>query len=265
MKNQQKIIIPAILLSSVFFGACGRKIPKAWDTPHGDTATNSPRTNYRPIRLVYLQDLSGSINTNGIEIVTSEIFRPLFEDKSRPIEIYFGVINGMSLQKFPSVMLPLPTCRKPAMPDINKVSSDEQIAVKNAYVSACKQYVTDSIKYEEDRTQRIRSFCIQIDSLLRAGKVNLSSTTDVFTAIKIADRVFNYSVIDSAINILIANTDGLDTYDKTVSKLGNQVDVIVVGANACTKTSIDSITTIRFAFPEQAIQFTLKKYGTCKN
>lgn len=218
-------------------------------------ATRKPVT---PIRVIVYQDVSGSIKKNGVELISSQTFAPYFSEVTRATELFFGIISGHSAQKLVTVHLPPATFQRPVTPDGNTIEITIKRHAKEQYLNDYKRYEADSIAYFSDRNLRITRFSKQVDSLLFAYHKKLSSSTDLITAIDIADKVFNNT--DTARkDFLILNSDGINTDRRTITKIANPVEVILTNAGANRRTSIDAIITKRFESVEEAIALSLKK------
>jgi len=201
------------------------------------------------INVVYFQDVSRSIKKNGVELISSSVFTPYYNAIDRNIKISFGCISELSARKLISV--------KPALADLSNTSITEKKKLKELYTTDIKKYHEDSTQYFSDRHTRFTEFCKSIDSLVGLFKDKLSMKTDISTAINVADKVFNFSGNDSARNILILNSDGLDTSKRSINKMKNKAIVILVNAGGNNHTSVDSIITTTLQDSEQAIQYSL--------
>lgn len=210
-----------------------------------------------PLRIVYFQDVSGSIKVNGVELVSSAVFNPYFIETSRTIELNFGVIANLSARKLLTVSLPAATFQAPVIPDFRSASITEKRKNKERYLNEQSAYEADSIRYHKERKALIARFSSQVDSIINIYREKLAGETDLATATSIADKVFNFSQSDGARNFLILNSDGLDSYRRVVKKLNNPAEVILVNASGITKTSIDAILTKTLQSSEQAVEYTL--------
>jgi len=220
-------------------------------------ATNNKASIPKPIlHILFYQDVSQSIRSNGVELISSSVFVPYFSDINRDIELSFGCIADISAHKLISIRLPAAIFSKPEMPDLSNASITERRTLKEQYINDLTHFKTDSGRYFSDRTTRIVEFCKHVDSLIVMYRLHLSPETDLVTAIRVADKAFNFSP-DSMHNILILNSDGQDSYGRSITKLNNKTTVILVNASGITHTSIDSIITLTLQSPEDAIQFSL--------
>lgn len=210
-----------------------------------------------PICLVFYQDVSGSITENGVELVSSSIFTPYYNDIDRDIEFYFGVIDDLTAQKLIALKLPARNFIRPILHDLRNLSITENRKERERFLKTNKQYQADSIQFYQDRNKRIAEFCIKVDALLSKYNNNFSGETDMITAIDIADKVFSYSTLGANGHYLLLNSDGLDSSNRKVSKLQNKADVILINAGRKMHTSVDAVVTMKLQSPEQAIQFTL--------
>ncbi|MEP6647360.1 MAG: hypothetical protein ABJC12_09720 [Saprospiraceae bacterium] len=206
---------------------------------------------------VFYQDVSGSIKQNGVEIVSSSVFTPYFNDVNRNIELNFGIIDSLTAEKLVSLTLQRRNFVAPALPDLRKLSITAKRQEKGRFLIAQREYVADSIKFYNDRNQRIKEFCNTVDSKLARYKNGLSGQSDIITAVDIADKVFNYSQFGTANKYLLLNSDGFDSFHKMASKLKNNAEVILINAGKKSHTSFDSILTTNLQSSEQAIEFTL--------
>jgi hypothetical protein len=209
------------------------------------------------ICLVFFQDVSASITKNGVEIISSSVFLPYYENIYRDIELHVGVIDDLTAEKLVSLILPAKNFIRPVFRDIRKLSYSDKQREKEQFVLFEKQYLADSIEYFTSRNLKITEFRRSIDSLLSMYRNNLSGETDLITSIDIADKVFNYSVFGTSENYLLLNSDGLDSYQRNASKLKNRAEIILINAGNRGHTSVDSIATMILESSEQAIQFTL--------
>ncbi len=97
-----------------------------------------------------------------------------------------------------------------------------------------------------------------MDSLLNLYRVNRTNATDLVTAIEIGDKTFNSSSTDSR-RVICINGDGKDSYGRSIKRLRNKSEVLVINADGYKATSIDSIVTTTVTTAEQAITFLLIK------
>ena len=209
------------------------------------------------LRVVFYQDVSGSITHHGVTLISSCIFNPIFLDESRSYEIYFGVIDNLSAEKLLVINLPKKNFVRPIRPDISGMQPVESRQAKAKYSADLKKYEYDSIEYASNRERKVKNFCLTVDSLVALYNKNLARSTDLITATNIADVVFNFSKVDNSKNYLLLNSDGLDTYGRHAEKLKNEAEVILINANALGKTDIDKIVTEKLESPEQAIEYIL--------
>jgi hypothetical protein len=201
--------------------------------------------------------MSLSIKINGVEVVSSQQLDPIFSETQRSVELNFGLITARSVRQFITVMLPAQNFFKPILPDIREASITDKRRSKERYLALLNQYMKDSIQYFSERNHCIYQFKRSVDSILNIYKNIYSSRTDLITALRIADKIFNYSAVDGAENILIVNSDGQDSFHRNIRKLHNKARVILVNANAIQHTNLDAIVTNTFASPDAAIQFIL--------
>lgn len=233
--------------------------------PHSTVENISPTASIKnefPIRkpalcIVFYQDVSGSIKQNGVEIVSSSVFSPIFKDIDRNIELHFGIIYDLTAGKLISLSLPARNFTRPILQDLRTLSITEKRRAKQCYINSEKQYISDSVHFYSDRNQRIADFRNKVDLRLSPYRSKLSAQTDLTTAVDIADRVFSHSVFGSANNYLLLNSDGMDSYKNKVSPITNKARVILINAGKNQSTSIDPIITLRLESPEQAIHYSL--------
>lgn len=210
----------------------------------------------RPIRVVYYQDITRSIERFGIEIASSATFKPFFECTDRDIELHYGVISRSSARKLISLNLPAFRSVRPEVPDVTSFSITEKARKGREYEHAFSKYLDDSTAYYRFRAVRITNFSRKIDSLTTALNIPREQrSTDVITAIDVADKAFN--VRDSAESYLLLNSDGLDNQSNSIAKLNNKATVILINAGRYLKTPVDGIEPIGFQSSEQALQFIL--------
>jgi hypothetical protein len=212
-----------------------------------------------PIRVIFYQDVSPSIKENGVELISPSVFAPYFNESGRSIELYFGVIESLTSKKLLYLSLPEAKFTKPRMPDVARLPFEMQNQAKKRHSVALANYSQDSIHFFSDRDARIKKFCYQVDSVLSPFRTNYSDKTDLTPALKIADKVFNYSPDSEIENFLLLNTDGYDSRKRNACAMKNSVDVILINANSNDNTNLDSVVTIQLQSSEQAIDFTLNK------
>jgi hypothetical protein len=138
------------------------------------------------------------------------------------------------------------------------MSVTEETRAKQAYTQGVANYEADSISYSTDRANTIQDFRRCCDSLLQSKKGHEAGYTDIATAVRVADKVFNGSTPDCT-NFLILNSDGKDSYVASVPKLHNTGQIILVNAHGLDHTSVDSAATIQLESPELAIEYTLRE------
>ena len=250
------VIITATVISFFLFRQLNLGRNKKQESIHPIIESVTPIS--KPlINVVFFQDVSLSIKKNGVELISSSVFAPYYNSINRNIKISFGCIADLSARKLISNTLPAITFSKPALPDLNNASITDKMKLKELYVKDLKNYEHDSSQYFSDRHNRFTEFCKRVDSLVGLYKDKLSTKTDISTAINIADKVFNFSGNDSVRNILILNSDGMDTYKRPIRKMKNKATVILVNADGINHTSVDSIITTTLQDSEQAIQYSL--------
>jgi hypothetical protein len=213
--------------------------------------------NEEPICVVFYQDVSGSTTQNGVEIVSSGVFAPYFNDVNRNIELSFGIIDSLTAAKLVSLALPKRTFTAAKLKDLRKLSITEKRREKERFLQAEKQYTLDSLNFFNDRNQRIEEFANNIDSSLAKYQNGLSGQTDLITAIDIADKVFSFTTFGANKKYLLLNSDGLDSFNRKPVKLHNNAEVILINAGKKGRTSVDDILTNSMQSSEQAIQYTL--------
>jgi hypothetical protein len=213
--------------------------------------------NVPSVSVIFYQDVSGSTKQNGVELISSSIFTPYFNDVNRNIELHFGIIDSLTAEKLVSLALPARKFKIPVLQDLRQLSITEKRQEKERFLNSEKRYESDSIKFYEERNKRISEFCNKVDFELAIYKNNLSGQTDLVTAIDIADKVFSYSIFGNTKNYLLLNSDGQDSFNRKTTKLDSDTEVLLINAAQKCKTSIDDIVNIRLQSSEQAIHFTL--------
>lgn len=252
----KKFILLILGLLCVYFTS-HNLFPKSETVSQNVTPVTAGMPQKASICSVFYQDVSASITKNGVEIISSSVFSPYYDEVNRNIELHFGIIDNLTAKKLVSLILPAKNFSRPALNDISKLSSTDKQREKDKFVSLDKQYKADSLNFYVNRNQKISEFCRSVDSLLSIYRNNLSGETDLTTSFDIADKVFNYSFYGATENYLLLNSDGLDSYHRNATKLQNIADVILINAGKKGHTSVDSIATITLESSEQAIQFTL--------
>ena len=217
------------------------------------------RNETTPLRVVYFQDCSPSIRTNGVEIISSGVFAPFFENTHQSIELNVGFITNLTAKKLITLHLPAARFTKPMLVDFKDVIITDRKKVANDYQIKVRQYEADSVTFYSKRTKCINDFRAQVDTVLNKYQKKQSSSTDLTPVVEIADKTFNYSVIDGARNVLILNTDGIDSYHRKAKAMKNKATVILVNANSISHTALDAILTNNLQSSEQAIQFSLNQ------
>lgn len=212
--------------------------------------------NKTTITSVILQDVSKSIKKNGVELVTSEAFEPYFQDTSRNIDLYFGVIAGASAHKLLHVYLPASTLVQPSQPDLSISNIAVREKLKEDQFAKEKKFQKDSTQFFTERNKRIACFVHEVDSVMQPYKKQLTTQTDLATAIKVAETVLQYTQPGSK-NYVLINSDGIDTYKKSIQKFNAPAQIILINASAIQHSSIDSIVTMHLESLEQAIQYSI--------
>ncbi len=218
-----------------------------------DASTNSSLA----ISVTFYQDASGSIKDNGIEIISTGVFKPYFDDVNRDIQLSLGIIDNLSAEKLITTSLAKREFVKPTLQDLRNLNVVERRREKERYESALKKYKEDSIRYYQNRRTKIEDFCKRAEIALEVYRTKLSGQTDLKTAIDIADKVFEFPDFNSSKNFLLLYSDGQDTYKRKIKKLRNKAEVILINAGRDVPTSVDAIVTKKLQSPEQAIKYTL--------
>lgn len=217
----------------------------------------SERTEGHSICETFFQDVSGSIIKNGIEIEKSDVFEPYYQAVNINIELYYGVIENLTAKKLIHLELPKRYFLKPNLSDLTKLDIVERRKEKAWFLEAEKKYIADSIQFYTDRNQRIQGFKTKVDAKVALYEDNLTNSTDMITAVDIADKVFSYPVFSNSKNYLLLNSDGLDSYKRKAKKLKNSAEVILINSGNNIPTSVDAVITRKLQATEQAIMFTL--------
>ena len=210
-----------------------------------------------PINVVFFQDVSGSIAQNGIELVSSSVFEPYFDDTARKIELCFGVIAGDKGRKLISLSLLPQALSKPLIPDTKELSITERRKLTAEYSEESKAFLRERDGYFAKRKLSIYEFCRSVDSLIAIYKIRLSPETDLETAVLIADKAFNAAETGTR-NCLILNSDGMDSKKRTITRMNNKALVMLTNADGIAHTSIDSILSTTLESPEKAILSSLR-------
>ena len=211
------------------------------------------------IRVMYGLDVSKSGPGNGIDLIHSSEFALYFNEIHRDIDLYFGVISSRSTRQPLHVFLPACRLARPTQPDLKDLSIIEYRNLKASYATSLRWYRIDSQAYFSNRATLISRFRKSVDSLVGIYNHHLTDTTDLTTVVSIAEKAFSLSAIDHAINYLILNTDGKDSYHKKAKKMNVPATVIVIGSNAIALSDLKEIVDKSMLNTEQAIQYTLRK------
>jgi len=217
------------------------------------TEATIPRSS---LNVVIFQDVSGSIKQNGVELISSNVFIPYFQDSTRLIEIHFGCITDASAKKLLTITLYPQEFTKPILQNLNNSTLPEKRTAKEQYNRDCAKYKIDREQYITERDNSIKRFTTQVDSVISIYRKKLTGETDLVTAINIADKVFNASK-NATKNILILNSDGEDSHNRSVTKMDNKAIVILTNASGSKHSSMDAIVTKSFQSPEEAIFYSL--------
>lgn len=209
----------------------------------------------QPLSIVYFQDFSGSITRHGVEIDSSGIFTSYYECVDRDIDIYYGTISSNSAHKLIHLELPHFSVQKPLEPNLEDAVNVRDL--KERYDAALKQFLSDSTIYYSDRKRRIEEFTSEVESVIALSKDSLASRSDVVTAIRVADKVFNGYDDTACKMFLILNSDGMDSYNKAAPALKHVATVILVNASGFLETCLTNTPRIEMASTEDAIEFTL--------
>jgi hypothetical protein len=218
------------------------------------TVTTPPQ----PLQIFFCADMSRSISHNGVEIISSELFAPLYQCLDREIQLSFNLITSHSSGTPITLYLKPFTSHAPELPDLTGKIVTERKSLKEAYLTERAEYVKDSAVFFSERNTAITLFCSRVDSLIDIYRTNLASGTDLVRAVQIADDSFNYQSSQKARQILILNTDGIENRTQPIT-MKNKVEVILVNANGEYKNVLDSIVTFKFTDPKQTILHTLKQ------
>lgn len=212
--------------------------------------------NKTTITNVILQDVSRSIQKNGVELLNSEAFEPYFQDTSQNIDLYFGIIAGASAHKLLHVFLAASTLVKPPQPDLSTSNIAVRQKLKEEQLAEEKKFQKDSTQFFTERNKRIACFVHEVDSVMQPYKKQLTTQTDLATAIKVAETVLHYTQPGSK-NYVLINSDGIDSNKKSIQTFNAAAEIILINASAIQHSSIDSIVTIHLESLEQAIQYSL--------
>ncbi|HRG68534.1 MAG TPA: hypothetical protein PLS73_06785 [Saprospiraceae bacterium] len=251
-----------LILTSLFLGIVSYAV-QSWNEQRiqanvkVETFVDASTISYSAISVTFYQDASGSIKDNGIEIISTGIFMPYFDDVTRDIQLSFGIIDNLSAEKLIAVSMAKLNFFKPTLQDLRNLNVVERRKEKERFESALKKYKVDSIQYYQDRRTKIKDFCKRAETVLDVYRTNLSGQTDLKTAIDIADKVFEFPDFSSSKNFLLLYSDGQDTYHRKIKKLRNKAEVILINAGRDIPTSVDAIISKKLQSPEQAIKYTL--------
>lgn len=219
---------------------------------------SSPAAPKPPLQIVFYTDMSSSILTNGVEIVSSDIFSPLYECLDRQIQLSFGCIDGHSSGNLITLYLMPFTTAPPLFPELSGKVITERRLLKEEYLKERAKYSSDSTAFFSERYAAIAAFRTRVDSTINTYRTNLASSTDLVRAVQIAGDAFNYLPSPNTRQLLILNTDGLSNTLHQVAFKKN-VEVILINANGHHQTILDSITTIKLTDPKQALLHALKQ------
>jgi hypothetical protein len=233
--------------------------------------TALPATDYistQPLCVAFLQDVSGSITTHGVEIISSSVFNPYYDLVHQNVELHFGLISDSSSHSLLCLLLPAVRINKPVPKDVTSLPITEKSGAKKKYVHELKKYIADSVQFYKDRKRKFDSFCHSVDLMLskyktvsslpaKKAETVLPRKTDLTTVVTIADKVFNQPFFDGMRNFLLLNTDGLDSRKRQANRLANPADVVVINAYNDDSSCLNSITTLKVQSAEQAISFTI--------
>jgi len=244
------VLLGSIYLTHHFVQKRGAVLP---ETQQQSTETKQAQA----LAIVYYQDVSGSMLSNGVELISAQIFQPYFNDTHRDIELHFGVIDNRTAGKLISIALPAQDFAPPVLLDLRKLSITEKRQEKARFLEATEEHKMDSARYFQVRNQSIEIFCARVESTLAPYRKKLSTDTDLLTSLAITDRIFAYSLFTNTRNYLLINSDGLDSGNRKASKMKSRVEVILINAGRNRPTSVDSIVTLTLRATEQAIAYTL--------
>lgn len=211
------------------------------------------------LRIVFLQDVSLSISSHGIELITSSVFQQLFNRTDIEVELNFGLISSISSKQMVSLFLPAFKSNRPELLGNSIGSITEKRHCKEQYIKALAKYRADSLNYYIDRKERISAFANKMDSIINQYRNALTLSTDIATAFTVADRVFNSSIIDSSMNYLVLNTDGLVPQSQLLPELRNDPEIIWVTADKANNSPLNCVSNIDFQSSEQAINYIIQK------
>ncbi len=213
-----------------------------------------------PLNVVTVQDCSGSITDNGIDLISPTVFAPYYEDTHRDIQLSFGIISSNSAHSLITVELPALWSLEPIAPDLSELPLNKQNEAKYAYWEAITKYKADTQTFYTDRRKRYLGFYQCVNSALAPYRSQLSQETDLTTAVNIADRQLFYWHIPNAANYLLLLSDGFDSNHRTVQPMKSKAEVILVNANGNKSTNLDRIVTRSMVSVQQAISFTLNNH-----
>ena len=213
-----------------------------------------PSENAQPLDVAIVQDVSGSGAWNGIEKFNTSMLQPIYSDNKRPVRMSFIIASSMSAHSPISVELPAMTL-KPRPFDLDKIPVEYRNRAKRMYVDALNKYAEDSVAIMQNRKRKFDAFCNVVSHALAPYERHLSRTTDLITAISIADKQLGYWHVPGAARYIILSSDGLDTHHRTLSHLTSNAQVLFVNAQRHLHTSIDSIIAANYATIPQAISF----------
>lgn len=204
-----------------------------------------------------VQDASASIGTNGVELPTSDVFQPYFEATDRDIQLRFNCIGSNSAQQPLSLILPAFASASPIAPNLSNKNVLEKRKLKQQYVAEREQFALDSTAFFLDRRVRCARFCQSVDSVLSLYRTNLARSSDVATAIRIADDALFYDQFKNARHLILLNSDGEDSQGRTIDHLEHTRELYLINASGKRQSSLEPVVSKRFVSLSDAITYSL--------
>ena len=217
------IIILAIIGATAYF-IFFRKKEQTVASPEAIVKT----VNTNPLRGIFWQDMSGSIEQNGVDVINAETdFKPLFQASyQRPVEIDFGLIVEQSNKTLISLELLPPKFKQPLQPvrsGVSKIIFDNQV---KEYGKRLAKYHTDSVIYFTKRNADSSSF---INAVAKAIKNHKNArSTDFNICLDNTDRILNDRAGFFKENYAVFISDGINTNSNKLFEMKNKPVMIMV-------------------------------------
>lgn len=222
MKKMKRVVIFSLML---FFLACSGENSKE------STAPAAPqKTKLKPLKVILIEDASGSTPNHGIKRVLKENLFPIIEElKKRGGEFAFCMIDENAYD-MPLARLSLqPSPESPPRP----VRARSEAAY--LYNRRMADYEKKRKEYEKQNTEYLRRNKAKIDAFWVEAKIIFekknTGSSDVWGAINAADRFLSEPVKYNPQRFMIINSDCLHNTKTKLNPIKSNAQIFIVNTS----------------------------------